>query len=461
MDTLTYYYLENFNETSNVPLEIVLKNLKKTLKENFNLLIKLNQKQFKNIKLLNVVSFLCALSLIGVTSGIVSNKVNARVLKKGDQGADVMALQKALQLQGSFPATGNLTDYYGTTTEEAVRKFQQNNGLTVDGIAGEITKLNLLEKISEEEAEALLNQTKTTVDNTVTGNLNQNTTENVSPAPTSESQDKTENNIDSSPLKKGDEGDQVKKLQEALKKQGFFPSNQQPTAYYGPITENAVKEFQKSKGLPVNGIAEEATQQLLFNPSPQNTPTQTSIPENQTTSNETDGNFTVLKLGQKGDKIKQLQELLKAKGYFPKNTQTTFYYGPITENAVKKFQQDQGLKADGMVGKNTWDKLINSPVKPSENVPLTTSETSNNTTTNTNNNNIDISLKAQADINLCRRISIPSGGYLVIRLYPSSNAEEVDLLTNGTKVGIKNLGNDGWVPLMEGGYVSSKYLKSC
>ena len=30
-----------------------------------------------------------------------------------------------------------------------------------------------------------------------------------------------------------------------------------------------------------------------------------------------------------------------------------------TEKAVKKFQSDHGLSVDGIVGKNTWSKLLN------------------------------------------------------------------------------------------------------
>lgn len=33
-------------------------------------------------------------------------------------------------------------------------------------------------------------------------------------------------------------------------------------------------------------------------------------------------------------------------------------YGPATEKAVKTFQKDKGLEADGVVGKKTWTKLL-------------------------------------------------------------------------------------------------------
>jgi N-acetylmuramoyl-L-alanine amidase len=33
-------------------------------------------------------------------------------------------------------------------------------------------------------------------------------------------------------------------------------------------------------------------------------------------------------------------------------------YGPKTEAAIKKFQQQNGLTADGIVGAMSWQKLI-------------------------------------------------------------------------------------------------------
>jgi len=54
--------------------------------------------------------------------------------KVGSSGNEVSAIQQALKDRGLFNT--NVTGYYGTITEQAVRKFQQQNGLTVDGIAG-------------------------------------------------------------------------------------------------------------------------------------------------------------------------------------------------------------------------------------------------------------------------------------------------------------------------------------
>ncbi|USK32426.1 NlpC/P60 family protein [Bacillus sp. F19] len=55
-------------------------------------------------------------------------------------------------------------------------------------------------------------------------------------------------------LKNGMYHSDVKQLQETLKKKGYF-ANKTTTTYFGPITKNAVVNFQKAKGLKADGIA--------------------------------------------------------------------------------------------------------------------------------------------------------------------------------------------------------------
>ncbi len=52
----------------------------------------------------------------------------------------------------------------------------------------------------------------------------------------------------------GNTGDDVKNLQEILKAKGFFPAKQESTGFFGLITKEAVKKFQKSRGLPTFGF---------------------------------------------------------------------------------------------------------------------------------------------------------------------------------------------------------------
>lgn len=60
----------------------------------------------------------------------------------------------------------------------------------------------------------------------------------------------------------GSKGSSVEKLQNALKKKGFF--NEKVTKYYGSVTMGAVKNYQASMGLKTTGVADSATQKLLF-----------------------------------------------------------------------------------------------------------------------------------------------------------------------------------------------------
>ncbi|MFT4144203.1 MAG: peptidoglycan-binding protein [Mobilitalea sp.] len=65
----------------------------------------------------------------------------------------------------------------------------------------------------------------------------------------------------------------------------------------------------------------------------------------------------VVKRGDKGSEVKQIQTSLKELGYYT-YSKTTGYYGSITVAAVKRFQKANGLYADGVVGKKTKSTLL-------------------------------------------------------------------------------------------------------
>lgn len=66
----------------------------------------------------------------------------------------------------------------------------------------------------------------------------------------------------------------------------------------------------------------------------------------------------VLKRGDSGDTVKQVQRLLIATGYKMPKYGADGDYGEETEDAVKKFQKDNGLPMHGAVDKNTMLKLM-------------------------------------------------------------------------------------------------------
>jgi hypothetical protein len=73
----------------------------------------------------------------------------------------------------------------------------------------------------------------------------------------------------------------------------------------------------------------------------------------------------VIKRGQQGDGVKQIQTMLKnlkydylLNNYGKLESGIDSKFGPYTEEAVRKFQSDNGLKVDGVVGNETLTKLI-------------------------------------------------------------------------------------------------------
>lgn len=76
----------------------------------------------------------------------------------------------------------------------------------------------------------------------------------------------------------------------------------------------------------------------------------------------------MLRIGDKGDAVRNLQNLLISKGYSCGPAGADGDFGQSTYNAVIKFQGDHGLSQDGIVGPATWEALISgSFVKDSNN----------------------------------------------------------------------------------------------
>lgn len=64
-----------------------------------------------------------------------------------------------------------------------------------------------------------------------------------------------------------------------------------------------------------------------------------------------------LKLGMTDPEVKTLQDILRAKGLFPLNAQSTGYFGSVTDKGVRSFQSKNGLAVDGVVGPITRELL--------------------------------------------------------------------------------------------------------
>lgn len=82
----------------------------------------------------------------------------------------------------------------------------------------------------------------------------------------------------------------------------------------------------------------------------------------------THGKAAEWKLGMSHPQIKEVQTLLKAKGFFTYPT-ATGYFGTITETAVKKFQASVQLPVTGIVDDTTYTRLWQAP-KPFDPIAL-------------------------------------------------------------------------------------------
>lgn len=85
-------------------------------------------------------------------------------------------------------------------------------------------------------------------------------------------------------------------------------------------------------------------------------------PEKQPSPAEPDklptNNLPTLKKGSTGEYVTLLQSKLKNKGYDLGKYGVDGDFGSATLAAVKAFQKDNGLEVDGIVGKKTWEKLM-------------------------------------------------------------------------------------------------------
>jgi peptidoglycan hydrolase-like protein with peptidoglycan-binding domain len=118
--------------------------------------------------------------------------------------------------ESSVPVTAN-----GQNTESAVRQFQKARRLTVDGVVGPATRKAL---------------GGTTV------------TKPTSPSSPSKGSDLAKSGI----LKKGSKGASVKELQRILTAKGY--NTKGLDGIFGQNTDKAVRQFQKARGLAVDGI---------------------------------------------------------------------------------------------------------------------------------------------------------------------------------------------------------------
>lgn len=140
-------------------------------------------------------------------------------------------------------------------------------------------------------------------------------------------------NVSNYPLiRRGSNNNFVFLLQFILNQFGY---NLSVDGIFGSNTEKAVRDFQQNNNLSVDGIVGNNTWRTLLNLPP----------------------YPLLKRGNSGSYVKFLQQLLES--YLIPVGTIDGIFGSRTENAVKQFQQENNLTVDGLVGKNTWNALVN------------------------------------------------------------------------------------------------------
>ncbi len=245
------------------------------------------------------------------------------VLKEGSRGDAVVSLQQKLISLGYL--TGKADGIYGNSTVSAVKAFQRASGLTADGDAGASTLAAL--------AAAMATPTPVPT---------------ATPAP-----------AQSSVLQKGDRGDAVKAVQEQLIVLGYLSGK--ADGIFGSDTRDAVKTFQRNQGMDDDGKVGAATLAAL-NAASLVAPSNPVQPESDPLNTS-----KLLKQGSTGAEVQALQERLITLGYL--NGAADGYYSVETANAVRAFQRDQGLTADGIAGTSTLAALSTASGSTSPNNP--------------------------------------------------------------------------------------------
>ena len=272
-------------------------------------------------------------------------------LSLGSKGANVTKLQEDLAELGFY--SYSIDGSFSSKTRDAVVAFQKAQGLKTDGSVGSLTKAALnkalastdLSSGSQGSAVTQLQEDLSELGfypNKIDGSFGPKTheavvdfqkeqglkTDGLVGPITQEALDKALAGTD---LSSGSQGSAVTQLQKDLSELGFYLNKVDGS--FGPKTRDAVVEFQNTQGLKTDAVVGPITQEALDK----------ALAEGDLSS------------GSQGPAVIKLQEDLAQLGYYSNSIDGSF--GAKTRTAVIAFQKAQGLKADGVVGSITRDKL--------------------------------------------------------------------------------------------------------
>ena len=160
----------------------------------------------------------------------------------------------------------------------------------------------------------------------------------------------------SNSLKEGmKDSSEVKAMQARLIELGYLTGS--ADGDFGASTRAALIAFQKNAGLTADGIAGATTIKALNSSSaPKASASATAAPTSSTAAT-----YTTLKQGSNGESVKKLQKRLIELGYLTGSADGD--YGRATTDAVKAFQKQAGLTADGIAGASTQKAVYSSDAK--------------------------------------------------------------------------------------------------
>ena len=294
------------------------------------------------------------------TTASATTAPGTAVLREGDSGEDVFDLQARLFELGYY--SGRIDGRFGAETTEAVKAFQRANGLGADGVVGAGTK------------------SKLNSGNAVTGG------QVVQDEPTG-STESLPAGQQLSTLRRGDQNDAVRVLQQYLMSYGYLSTT--PDGQFGSGTERAVKLFQEANGLTADGIAGPGTLAILYGGdivtyseyfgSGASSGGSTGSSGGTVSATPKPNTDIVIQWESEGEDVRQYQQRLVELGYLEQKY-VTGKFNQQTVLATKAFQTMNDLKVDGAAGPQSL-KLIYSDDALDANGVRAGSKTSHNTDT--------------------------------------------------------------------------------
>ena len=165
-------------------------------------------------------------------------------------------------------------------------------------------------------------------------------------------------------LRLGTVGEDVRTIQRQLNRirrnYPSIPNIPQTNGVFEATTRAAVRQFQSIFNLAVDGIVGRATWYKIKRIYTAVIKVSELYSEGITISDIDRIYSTSLRRGSRGNEVKLIQYYLNFLSFFNNrlpSIDADGIFGPATENAVKAFQSEYGLTADGIVGRDTWNRL--------------------------------------------------------------------------------------------------------